>query len=449
MNILTLIRREIAHRWGGFLLGTLAVAIAVGTVTAAQLFLERDRLETDQLLDQKRGEVDASVAAREADVAKAGFELEDAIRKHMTKLGFNILILPQEQDLSELHLNGTLSATMPESYVDKLANSNIVTVNHLLPTVTKRVKWPERDIDVVLVGTRGEVPIMHRSDKKPLLEAVSPGEIVLGYEVHQQLNIQPRDKVTLLGREFLVARVHPQRGTSDDVTVWISLAEAQELLGMQNLVHGILALECECAGDRIAQIRSELQAILPGTQIVERYSQALARAEARTQAKTTAEQALQQAKADGAAALQRETDARRAIESQHASLASLLVPVVVVAAAVWVGLLALLNVRQRREEIGILRAIGVSTRGVLGIFLGKALLLGLLGAAAGIGLGLAFAAARESGASVALAAVVESPPVWWTLVLAPVVAPLMAAVASWLPAMQAAHHDPALVLQGE
>jgi hypothetical protein len=447
MSLLILILREIRHRPAMFLLSVLAVAVAVGGVVASALLLERDRQETVRLLAAKGAEVETRIAAREAEVQRTGAELQDAIRKHMTKLGFNVLILPQEQDLSELLLGGTLSATMPEDYVRKLSDSGIVTVNHLLPMVTKRLQWPEREREVILVGTRGEVPILHRNEKKPLLDAVAPGQMVVGYELHQQLGLQVGEQVKLLEREFTVSTLHPQRGTADDVTIWIDLAQAQELLGLQNLIHGILALECECAGDRISQVRSEIQAILPGTQVVERYSQALVRAEARTQAAQTAEAALAAERAAGAAALAEEQGARQDLEAKHQDLARWLVPVIVVAAAAWIAILAWMNVRQRRDEIGILRAIGLKRSGVLAIFEGKAVAIGLLGGLLGVGGGLLLA--QAGGPALPVAALLEAAAVQRLLWLAPLAAVFLAAVASWLPALVAANHDPALVLEGE
>lgn len=449
MSRLTLVVREIRHRLGSFLLSALAVAVAVAVVVAAELLLQHDRVETAALLAARTQEVEQSIARRQADVERTGAELQDAIRKHMTKLGFNILVLPQEQDLAELHLQGTLSATMPESYVVKLAESGIVTVNHLLPMITKRLTWPERSLDVILVGTRGETPILHRTEKKELLSAVAPGEMVIGSEVHRQLAAGVGETVTFFGQPFRIATVNAERGTADDVSVWIDLATAQKLLGLENLIHGILALECECAGDRITQVRAELQGILPGTQVIERYSQALARAEARNQAKATADAALAEAQASGRTLLEEEARSRQAIEERHAQLAGLLAPGVVVAAAAWVALLTWLNVRQRRGEIGILRAIGLPQLDLLLVFLGKAVLVGLLGGAAGLLLGVGWAGLTGSGGALrgGLAAGGESLPA--ALWLAPLLAPLLAAVASWLPALSAAQQDPAHVLEAD
>ena len=136
--------------------------------------------------------------------------------------------------------------------------------------MVKRLTWPERNIPIILQGTRGEVPILHADPKKPLLEAVPPGKIVLGHQVAQRAQLKPDDKVRLLGREFAVLKTQAERGTADDTTVWIHLAEAQELLGRRNLIDAILALECHGAGERLPAIRQEISGLLPGTQVMER-----------------------------------------------------------------------------------------------------------------------------------------------------------------------------------
>lgn len=451
MSVWRLVLREMKHRKANFVLSLLSVTVAIACLVGAQTLLRSDEVQTETILTAKQSEIEAAVSKREEDVAAAGKALEDSVRKQMLGLGFNVLIVPENQDLSELHLDGTLTETMPESYVDKLANSKIVTINHLLPSVTRRVAWPEKEIDVIVQGTRGEVPIMHRGLKKPLLDAVPPGTMVVGHSIHSKLGLKAEDKVTMLGKEFTVKTLHPERGSADDFTVWIDLAEAQQLLGMENVINAILALECGCTGDRISQIREEIAGILPGTNVIEKHSQALTRAESRAKTKTVAEDALKAEQQAGQEVLQREAQSRTDIQNRRAGLVGILVPLVLVGCALWIGFLAFGNVRQRSAEIGILRAIGLSSNQVLAIFLIKAgvigLIGGILGTALGVLIGIQFGGLTPSEET--WQRIFEAGAVLTTVVLAPLLAPAFSAIASWLPAQMAARRDPALVLQTE
>lgn len=450
MTLWRLAVREIWHRRLGFVLATVAVATAIACLTGAQTLLQADRLITQEILEQRRTEITAALVEKEEAVKRTGAELQDAIRKQMLGLGFNVLILPAEQSRAELLLEG-MTATMPESYVDKLAASSIVTVNHLLPSISKRLEWPEHQREVILIGTRGEVPIQHRALKKQLLEEVEPGKMVVGYQIQQDLNLKPGDTVTFREKEFTISKTHAERGSTDDVTVWINLREAQEMLGMQNLIHAILALECECAGDRISAIRAEISGILPGTQVIEKYSEALTRAEARAQAKLTAEVALQQEQMAGMATLDSEQKSRQQVEQRHADFAAVLVPLVVLAAAVIIFLLALQNVRQRTSEIGILRAIGLKARQIIIVFLSRAMLTGILGGIIGVALGF-FIGFRMGGTSelqLATSELFAAGHLTTTFIAAPILALILSAVASWIPALMAAGQDPASILQSD
>jgi len=110
-------------------------------------------------------------------------------------------------------------------------------------------------------------------------------------------------------------------------------------------------------------------------------------------------------------------------------------------------------VNQRWKEIGVLRAVGVERRNVQRAFLGEALLMGVIGSAAGIlgGYYLAIVASRVmGGVAAAVYGVVSTPE-------RPVIAPALAAtgvslgvVASlagaWIPARAASQLDPILAL---
>lgn len=424
MKLSRLVLREVFHRKLNFVLSLLGAALAVIVVLATVALLTGYDRRSDTL-----------IAEMEANTATEMKKLEDEIRKSMKGLGFNIYIFPKEQEMSEVYAQGFASKTMPEEFVTRLAESKIVTVNHLLPALTQKLKWPEQERTVILIGVRGEVPLAHRDPKSPLIDPVDKGKIVLGYELHKAAGVKAGDEVTFMGRTFAVDKAHAERGSKDDITLWMNLTECQELLDKKGRINEIKALECNCATlDRLGEIRAELLDILPDTQIIETGSTALARAEARNQAKATAQQQIAAAKRD-----------RENMRVERARMSGLMLPLVALFAMAWVGLLAFINVRERIGEIGILRALGVRGRTILSAFLGRAIFAGLLGALIG---GLIFAMAfplfrERSFHGFALGDLVTTN----TWLLAILLAPVLAAMAAWLPSLLAAQKDPATILR--
>ncbi|OHB74088.1 MAG: hypothetical protein A2Z25_11075 [Planctomycetes bacterium RBG_16_55_9] len=429
MTIWSLLIREILHRKLNFALAVLSVMVASGCLIGSIALLRIHDVRTDQILEQK-----------EAELQKSTVQLNDETRKAMLKLGFNVVILPKDQNLSDWYAEDFASKYMPEDYVHKLADSGIVSVRHFLPSLQQKIEWPEQKRKIILMGARGEVPNLHKSLVKPMVEPVLPGTIILGYELHRSLGIKVGDKVTLMGKDFTVDTCHKERGNKDDITAWIHLPEAQELLDKPGQINAILALECLCIGEEaLPIIRKEIAAILPGTQVIERGSEAIARAEARMK---VAEQGL--------ALIEREKHNREGLRAVRERLASILTPVVVTACAIWIAVLGFTNVRARREEIGILRAIGIRSRHILVMFLSRHVIVGTLGGAIGFAAGVLsavyFSAARE-GTRIGITDMGLS---WIGLfVLSVVGAAALAVIAGWIPTMIATRQDPADVLREE
>jgi len=426
MTFRRLVVREILHRKLTFFVGLLAVVVAVGVLTAELTLLKAHDIMSGYIL-----------ATKEREMAEEMERMEDDYRKIMKELGFNLLILPKDQRLDNFYDAGYASRFMPEDYVTALSNSDIVTIRHLLPSLEQKIRWPEQgNRTIILVGTRGEVPFAYRAPKEPILTAVPPGRIVLGYELWNSLGLSKGDSLRLLGRDFVVDKCHPQRGTKDDITAWIDLAAAQEMLGKQGKINAILALKCHCPGNDISLVRQDIAGILPETQVVEIENKVLTRAKARDRAKAAADSAL---------AAERLYRAR--LRREREAFAALIVPLVILGSTALIGILAFNNVRERRLEIGILRALGFRSRQILLIFLAKSFVLGLLGAAAGYAAG--FAVGVLAG---------ELPPAGQgagslfntgLLVLSLCTAPLLSSAASLVPALVAVRQDPAEILREE
>jgi putative ABC transport system permease protein len=429
MTIWNLLIHEILHRKLNFVLAVLSVVVASGSLVGSVTLLRIYDNQTNLLLEQKQAELEQRMA-----------QLKDDTRKAMLKLGFNIVILPRDQNLSDWYAEDYASKYMPEEYVHKLADSGIVTVRHFLPSLQQKIEWPEYKRKIILVGARGEVPNLHKNPVKPLVQPVPPGTISLGYELHRSLGLKVGDTVELMGRKFNVNACHEERGNKDDITAWIYLAEAQELLDKPAQINAILALECLCVGQEgLPVIRKEIANILPGTQVIERGSRVIARAEARTKVE-------EQAKI----AIQKEKIAREDLRQVRERLASILTPVVVTACAVWIAILGFTNVRARREEIGILRAIGVRGRKVMLMFVTRHILFGVfggvLGFVAGVLAAVYFSAAHEG----AQMRITDMNLPWAGLFLMSVGgAAVLAVIAGWIPTMVAARQDPADVLRND
>ena len=429
MTIWRLVFSEILHRRMNFVLGVLSVMIASASFIGSVTLLNIHDLRTNQILQDKQEELARRMA-----------ELTDDTRKAMLKLGFNVVILPKDQNLADWYSDDYASKYMPEDYVHRLADSGIVTVRHFLPSLQQKIEWPERMRKIILVGTRGEVPNLHKSLIKPMVQPVPRGTISLGYELHRSMNIKVGDKVDLMGHQFTVHACHTERGNKDDITAWIYLAEAQDLLDKKGLINAILALECMCAGqDALPQIRKEIAAILPGTQVIERGSRALARAEARNKVEKEAQ-----------VAIEKEKLGRQNLRNVRERLASILTPVIVTACAIWIALLGFTNVRARREEIGILRTLGVSAKGILAMFLSKHIIVGVLGGALGFCAGVLaavyFGSALE-GTQIGIFDMNLS--LAGLLVLSVGGAAVLAMLAGWIPTLTATRQDPADVLRQE
>ena len=437
MKVRRLILLEIIHRKLGFALAVSTIAASVAALVAVAGLLGSHDLRTTGMLD----EMNAETLRMEERFTREMKAYEDGVRKTMKGLGFNVFIFPEGQELDEVYAEGFASKTMPEDYANRLAQSKIVTVNHLLPSLTRKLKWPERERTVILIGIRGEVPIAHKDPKKPLIDPVPKGRIVLGYELHRSLGLSEGNSTVFMGREFTIEKCHSERGTKDDVTIWMHLGECQELLGEEGRINAIKALECNCASiDRLGEIRKEIAGILPGTKVIETESKALARAEARNKAKKLSQTAIAAKKAE-TVKLRADRERLRVEDGQKYNA---LLSVVIILSMAWVAFLAFSNSRDRRSEIGILRAMGISTGAILSALMGRAFLVGFTGA--GLTLLLAFilsAPLSEHLNGFELQSLAGYVPMVLLCV------PALSCAASWLPALQAVNRDPATILRNE
>jgi len=453
---------EIRFRKVNFVLSLLAVTIAVALFVAAPTLVDGYRQETQGQLaawEKQVAELEAGVAQLRQGLdsfrTRTSAELaamEKDTKRLMRDMGFNLMIVHRDTNMSDFWAADFAAYDMPQEFVERLASDPRLTlVTHLVATLQARITWEDRK--VLLVGYLPETPQAHGAEKKPMGYRIEPGTALLGHELGA--GRKAGETIEVLGKPLRIARILSEQGSKEDIAIALHLSDAQAILDKPGRINQIMALGCHCAGSSLPNIRKQLAEILPDTRITEFRSIALARAEQRDlvagkQQQIVAEmernlrereQILNQRKQVLA-----EMDASRArIQRVMETLAEVITPMVVLVSAVWVGLLALLNVRERRTEIGLLRALGKSSAMIASLFLGKALVLGLAGAVLGLGAGVWIASwFGHQALGLALGGFPYRPELLLSALLG---APLVAMLASYLPTLSALVQDPAVVLR--
>ena len=381
MNPITLILKELGHRKVNAVFSLLAIAIAVG----------------------------GSIIFHTA--FAGSLQRTKRIQRDM---GQNLRIVSKDTDLAHFWDEGFSKTTFPENWVQSFTNINdTINYSHLSAVLKWKVQWRGSPAMIYGLAPREVAPPGRR--KPIMITPVKKGTVLLGNALAKIHEVKRDDAVTVEGGDFKVGRVLSEKGSGAEIRIYMHLADAQSVLGRKGLINEIQALDCYCADetqDTLALLRKQLWPILPEAQVFRMQDMAEAREKQ-----------------------------RRDIERTFSTL----MPAVIILCGVIVGVLAFVNTRARRQEIGTLRALGKGSGEVAALFLGKALLLGVVGAVGGfaLGTGLLFGWGPE------LLQISPKLINWdfgnlkWALLLAPV----FAALASFIPAMLAVTQDPADTLR--
>ena len=403
MNPFTLIFKEMGHRKGNAVLSLMAVTVAVGFAVMFFSASEGTQRESAQIMGSMNTAAD--------EISKSTQKRTKRIQRDM---GQNLRIVSKETDLAHFWDEGFSRETFPENWVKSFTNiTDTINYSHLSAVLKWKVQW--RDTPAMIYGLAPR-EVAPPGRKKPIMiTTVKRGTVQLGRTLADIHGVKRDATVTVEGVKFEVARVLSEKGSGAEIRIYMHLADAQAVLKREGKINEIQALDCYCADetqDTLALLREQLSPILPQAQVFRMQDMAEAREKQ-----------------------------RRDIEWTFSTL----MPAIVFFCGIIVGVLAFVNTRARREKIGILRALGKGSGSIAALFLGKALLLGVAGAVCGFTLGTALL--LEWGQEL----LKISPKLigWdmnnleWALLLAPV----FAALASFIPAMLAVTHDPAETLR--
>ena len=436
MSTINLLLNEMRFRWLSSLLTLLAIAAAATLFVSGPTLIAGYSAETNHLLKTEHEQLQIRLTAMEEERTEVLNSMDKETKKLMKNMGFNVMIFHKDTDMTDFYAD-MKAADMPEQYVHDLAESEHITkVRHLVATLQEKTKWQDRT--VLLVGILPAVVQTHLEKKPPMGYKIEPGTVYLGHEVAGDL--QEGDRVVVGDEAYRIAKVLPEHGTNEDIMIAMELHDAQKVLGKEGKINKILALGCECELDRLGEIREQIEKVLPDTRVTEFRSIAIARAEQRDLVAKNKAKIIADEKEEHSKIIAAKEEERRKVEAGLATMFNVVAPLVLLVCAAWIGLLAWNNVRERQGEIGILRALGKESGSIATLFLGKAVLLGLVGGLIGCVIGTSIAAGFGSSQF--------QTALFW-LIATLIGAPLVALVATYLPASMAMQQDPATVLRDQ
>jgi len=346
MKLTELTLKELWHRKSQLVSGLLAITLGIGVIVGIRSF---------------------SVVS------------EKAVAVNLDNLGANIMVLPQAASVDNYYSADIDAPTFPEDYVERLVTSTIPGVDNISPKLTRRVKM-EDGSSIVLTGIlpKSEIaskPIWQQgglkgealkascaptgpnkyAEKKlqrTAIDTLANYDCFVGSVIATRLQLKEGSTLTIMNKEFKVAKLLPETGTVDDDRVFANLHSVQALLGTGEQISAIEIMGC-CSAISDGLL-GKLRNVLPDTRI------------------TTIGQIVS-------------TQIENNKLMSKISLVFLII--IVFVGGISIGNYIWGNVNERRKEIGILRMIGYHKKHIYYILVFKALLMGLVGGIAGYILG--------------------------------------------------------------
>ena len=347
------------------------------------------------------------------------FTANDASKKETIRLtrdmGFNLRIIPGETDMNKFWTEGYSDLTMPEDYINRFWEFKDYSFAHLTATLHIKIIWNNKE--VVLTGIAPEIEPSEKK-KTAMIFSIEPGTVYVGYELAKDMQIRQEDSIKIFNRYFKVNKTISETGSIDDIRIYGALSEFQDLIGFKGKINEIMALNCLCVSpdenDPLEILREQLDQVLPEAKVIMNTTIANAR------------------------------ERQRHMIEEYFAVITIFVIIVIV---IWIGVLTMINVRERQKEIGILRAIGHSGVRIFALFIWKALMIGLLGAIIGYATGTILA--LKFGTGIFKITADSLKPIYSLLIWSIIAAPVFSAFAAFLPTLSAIMKDPAITLRKE
>jgi putative ABC transport system permease protein len=377
-------------------------------------------------------------------------DIGDKINRELRRYGANLVVTPQEDTL-DVEIGGVnLKPASDGAYLDETDlpkikgmfwRNNIIGFAPMLP-----VTVDTGDSKLTLLGTYFSKRLSFgKTDFATGVQTTHPWwkvqgawpedaseDVLLGERLASQLNRQPGDQIDIAGRPRRVAGILSTGGTEDDQIV-APLALAQQVLGKPHAVRRIYVSALTKPEDAFARRDPKtMSGAMYDRWYCSPYARSIAYQLQEAIPNSHAEQIRQVAQNEGV------------VLSRVKGLMLLITLAALFASALAVSAAMATAMFERRNEVGLMKALGAGKASVAGLFFMEALLLGLAGGLVGFSGGALLA--RLIGRSI-FDSQITIQPVLLPLILA--IAVIVTFVGSALAIRRAVELDPVYALRGE
>ncbi|QJB57216.1 FtsX-like permease family protein [Pseudodesulfovibrio sp. zrk46] len=274
----------------------------------------------------------------------------ESLEKKLTAYGANILIMPKSEKLTVSYGGFSMGdmalgvSDLPESStLERIANIELKErIAVVAPKLVAMGKVGDAAVGVVGVRWDSEKVLKGYWALDGKFPETKTG-VIVGGKAASRLGLKPGDSFALSGNTVTVAGVLMPTGSDDDSVVFAGMDFAQEHFGTPDHVH-FVEVAALCAGCPIEEIVVQLDKALPGTDI----------------------QALQS------------IVKQRMYSVNFVKQLILTVSLIILfIACCMVGVTMLSSVNERIKEIGLMRSLGFSRKGIFSIFCFEAMIIGM------------------------------------------------------------------------